>query len=71
MNETYRALLEATVDRMIEEGTDRVPLDSLAKASGLGFITDTFERDVEAELADRARAPDRRQHSFHLPIHHL
>lgn len=65
MSHLYRTLVEAVGDKMIEGGrTDRVPLDSLAKADSLGFATDTFESDVHAYVADVQSPADPRQHSL-------
>lgn len=62
MSQSYRALVEAVADRMIDGGrTERVPLDSLARAEACGFAVDTFETDVLSEIEDRSAPADRRQ----------
>lgn len=64
MSYFYRAFVEAVADQMIEDGADRVPLDSLARAEAQGFAVDTFENDVLAEVQDRNTPADPRQSSF-------
>lgn len=64
MSHSYRALVEAVADRVIEEGTERVPLDALARAADRGIAVDTFEADVLAEIEDRSAPSDPRQPSL-------
>lgn len=64
MSHAYRALVEATGDKMIGRGDQRVPLDSMSRADALGFAVDTFNNDVLAYVADVAAPADPRQTTF-------
>lgn len=66
MSEQYRALVEAAVDNLEEEGATVLSSDSLARAVSLGFHADTFEADVNTLLETRQLPADPRQ--FHLNL---
>lgn len=71
MSHSYRALVDAVADKMIEGGTERVPLDALSRADAQGFAVDTFEGDVLAEISNRTAPSDPRQTSFWPGAHDL
>ena len=66
MRHLYQPLVEAVADRMIEEGIDLVPLDSIERATAAGFFAKTFQDDVEAEVSRRLDLPDLRQYALPL-----
>jgi hypothetical protein len=65
MTQSYRAFLEAAVDRLVSEGSMRAPSDLLVRAASQGFCTDAFETDVEEAIREREFYPSLMQLSLY------